>query len=102
VKLSLFVLEVPVIESSNMHIVKGSATSEADIPAVEDIDTDKHAGPSSGEAAKGNATPKPQVEPEAVSRVLVQTQHFPIQYSPFVTKNRGSSSRQSHSKCFIF
>jgi hypothetical protein len=102
VKPFLFVLETPVIESSNTHIVKGSAPSKADIPAVEDIDTDKHAGPSNGEAAEGNATPKPHVQPEAVSCVLVQTQCFPIQYSPFVTKNRGHSSRRSHSKFFIF
>jgi hypothetical protein len=102
VKLSLFVLETPVIESSNTHIVKGNATSEADIPAVEGIDTDEHAGPSNGEAAEGNGTPKPRVQPETVSCVLVQSQCFPIQYSPFVNKNRGSSSRRSHSKCFIF
>ncbi|PNF28820.1 hypothetical protein B7P43_G04433 [Cryptotermes secundus] len=87
--------ETPVIESSNTHIVKGSAISKADIPAVEDIDTDERAGPSTGGAAEGNATPKPHVQPEGVSHILVQTECFPIQYSPFVTKNRGSSSRRS-------
>jgi hypothetical protein len=81
--------ETPVTESSN-------ATSKADIPAVEDTDTDEHAGPSNGEAAEGNATSKPHVQPETVSCIPVQSQCFPIQYSPFVTKNRGSSSRQSH------
>lgn len=99
-KLSLFVLETPVIESSNTHIVKRSAISKADIPAVEDIDTDERAGPSTGGAAEGNATPKPHVQTEGVSHILVQTECFPIEYSPFVTKNRGSSSRRSHSKCY--
>jgi hypothetical protein len=101
-KLSLFVLEAPVIECSNTHVMKGSATSKAVIPAVEDIDTEEHAGPSNGEAAERNATPKPHIQPEAVSCILAQTQCFPIQYSPFVTKSRGRSSRRSQSKCFIF
>jgi hypothetical protein len=101
-KVSLFVLEAPVIESSNTHIVEGSATSKGGIPVVEDMDTEEHPGPSNGDVAEGNATLKQRVEPEAVSCTPVKTQSFPIQYSPFVTKERGSSSRRSHSKCFIF
>jgi hypothetical protein len=58
VKLSLYALEASIFESSNTHIMKGSATSKADIPAVEDIDMNEHEGPSNTKAAEKNATPK--------------------------------------------
>jgi hypothetical protein len=96
---SLFLLAAPVTDTTSMQTEEGSATSRAGIPSTED--PEERAGPSM-EVAEGSATLKPHVEPESVSCTPIQVQHFPIQFSPFVTRNRGSSSKRSHSKCFIF
>jgi hypothetical protein len=104
------VSEAPVIKNSNTEesaasvsteVVRGSDTSklviEAEDSVAEDVNTEGLTGTTNRED-KSNDTPKA----EAVSCTPVQSQHFPIQYSPFVTKSRGSSKRQSHCKCCIF
>lgn len=104
-------LDAPVIKKSNTEksatpvsteVVRGSDTPkpdiEAEVPVVEDIKTEEHTGPTNREAVERNDTPKA----EAMSCTPVRTQCFPIEYSPFVNKGRGSSSRRSHCKCCIF
>jgi hypothetical protein len=101
--LSVSVFIAPVIGNSNTaepatpvntESIKSSDT-EAKVPAEEPV------GPTNREVVEGSGTPEPHVEAEGKSYTPVQTECFPIHYSPFVTKGRGSSSRQSHCMYFI-
>jgi hypothetical protein len=109
VKISIFVL-APAIKKRNteestvsitMEIVKASDSPklgiDAEAPVVEDINNEEHAGPINRDVVERNDIP----EAEAMPCTPVRMQAFPIQYSPFVTKGRGSSSRRSHCKCCI-
>jgi hypothetical protein len=95
-----FLLETHIVDSTNTETVEESATSRAGTSAIENAE--EHAGVSDEKVAEGSATLKAHVEPESVSCTPVRNQRLQVQLSPFVNLTRGSSSRRSHSKWFIF
>lgn len=110
-KVSILVLEAPVIKKNSTEesttlvsteVVRGSDIPEPDIeaerPVVENVNTEERTGPTIREVVERCDTPKA----EAAPCTPVQAQWYPINYSPFVTKGRGSSSKRSHCKCCIF
>ncbi|XP_021933124.1 disks large-associated protein 5 [Zootermopsis nevadensis] len=102
---SKIVLEAPVIKKNSTEesttlvsteVVRGSDIPEPDIeaerPVVENVNTEERTGPTIREVVERCDTPKA----EAAPCTPVQAQWYPINYSPFVTKGRGSSSKRSH------